>query len=178
MSDNLMNEAQAVMDRDESMLDDAPKLPARGQEQLKSSRRIRNDEKWKSLKDEIYRIYMIEDNTLQNTMSTIFEQHGFEASERKWKDKLKEWNFDKNISSRDMSIVVAKSDKRARDNGKETVFFHGETQITRQRIEQFKRRKIWKAAEPVSPGADTPFNITYHTPGHDIADDPAELSPI
>jgi hypothetical protein len=79
MSDDLMNEAQAVMDRDESMLDDAPKLPARGQEQLKSSRRIRNDEKWKSLKDEIYRIYMTEDNTLQNTMNAVFEQHGFEA---------------------------------------------------------------------------------------------------
>lgn len=61
------------------MLDDAPKLPARGQEQLKSSRRIRNDEKWKSLKDEIYRIYMTGDNTLQNTMNTIFEQHSFEA---------------------------------------------------------------------------------------------------
>jgi len=65
MSDDLMNETQAVMGRDESMLDDAPKLPARGQEHLKSSRRIRNDEKWKSLKDEIYRIYMTEDNTLQ-----------------------------------------------------------------------------------------------------------------
>jgi tetratricopeptide (TPR) repeat protein len=95
-----------------------------------------------------------------------------------------------------MSIVVAKSDKRARDEGKETVFFHGETQITRQRIEQFKRRKTWKAVEPVSPGAgeykgstayiwkpaytkeDTPFNITYHTPSHDIVDDPAELSAI
>jgi hypothetical protein len=95
-----------------------------------------------------------------------------------------------------MSIVVAKSDKRARDEGKETFFFHGETQITRQRIEQFKRRKMWKAAEPISPSAgeykgstpyiwkptytkeDTPFNITYHTPGHDIADDPAELSAI
>lgn len=95
-----------------------------------------------------------------------------------------------------MSIVVAKSDKRARDEGKETVFFHGETLITRQRIEQFKRRKTWKAAEPISPSVgeykgstpyiwkptytkeDTPFNITYHTPGHDIADDPAELSAI
>jgi hypothetical protein len=79
MSDDLMNETQAVMGRDESMLDDAPKLPARGQEQLKSSRRIRNDEKWKSLKDEIYRIYMTEDNTLQNTMNAISEKHGFEA---------------------------------------------------------------------------------------------------
>jgi len=95
-----------------------------------------------------------------------------------------------------MSIIVAKSDKRARDEGKETDFFHGETRIPRQRIEQFKRRKTWKAAEPVSPGAgeykgstpyiwkpaytkeDTPFNITYHTPGQDITDDPTELSAI
>lgn len=79
MSDDLMNKAQAVEDRDESMLDDVPKLPARSQEQPKSSRRIRNDEKWRSLKGEIYRIYMTDDNTLQNTMNAIFEQHGFEA---------------------------------------------------------------------------------------------------
>ncbi len=76
-------------------------------------------------------------------------------SERKWKDKVKEWNFDKNISARDMSIVVAKVGKRVRDEGKDTVILHREAQISRERIEQFKRRKITKDGMPVSPSAGT-----------------------
>jgi hypothetical protein len=75
------------------------------------------------------------------------------CSERKWKEKLKEWKFDKNISATNMSIVVAKAEKRAREEGKETVFFHGDCQISPERIQQFKRRKTSKIAEAESPAA-------------------------
>ena len=78
----------------------------------------------------------------------------FENSERKWKGKLKEWMFEKNVSATDMSIIAAKAEKRARE-GKETVFFHGHSEITRERIDQFKRRKTTKAVEPISPSAGT-----------------------
>ena len=74
-------------------------------------------------------------------------------SERKWKEKLKEWNFDKNISAPDMSVLVAKAAKRLTEEGKETVFFMGKSQITRERIEQFKRRKITKEIEAIPVGA-------------------------
>jgi hypothetical protein len=45
----------------------------------KPSRRARNDQKWNSLKDEIYRIYMIDDFTLRNTKRVLEERHGFKA---------------------------------------------------------------------------------------------------
>jgi hypothetical protein len=77
----------------------------------------------------------------------------FYLSERKWKEKLKEWKFDKKISTTDMRIVVAKAEKRARNEGKDTTFFHGDMQITAERIEQFKRRKTVKDVERMSPGA-------------------------
>jgi hypothetical protein len=77
----------------------------------------------------------------------------YQYSERKWKEKLKEWNFDKNISAIDMSVIVAKAEKRLHEEGKETVFFMGKSQITRERIEQFKRRKTTNAIQAVSPGA-------------------------
>jgi hypothetical protein len=77
----------------------------------------------------------------------------FEYSERKWKEKLKEWRFEKNISGTDMSIIVAKAEKRVREEGKETVFFHVQSEITRERIEQFKRRKTTKAVEEALPSA-------------------------
>jgi ribosomal protein L2 len=49
-----------------------------------------------------------------------------------------------------MNIIVSKAEKRAREEGKETVFFHGETHITRERIEQFKRRKTKSEVEIAS----------------------------
>jgi hypothetical protein len=73
-------------------------------------------------------------------------------SERKWKEKLTEWKFDKNIPATDMN-VVAKAEKRLHEEGKETVFYMGTSQITRERIEQFKRRKVTKEIQAVSPEA-------------------------
>jgi hypothetical protein len=143
----------------------AEKLP-------KSSRLTRNGQKWSSLKDEIQRIYKVEGETLATTMRTIEESHGFKArsgfetslsvsllwtnafcSVRKWKMQLKAWNFDKNVSATDMGIVAAKAEKRAREEGKETIFFHGDSQILPERIEYFKRRKIMKLADAASPTA-------------------------
>jgi hypothetical protein len=177
----------------------------------KSPRLTRNYQKWGSLKDEIQRIYKLEGETLATTMRTIEESHGFKArsgfgtslsasllwtnafcSVRKWKMQLKAWNFDKNVSAMDMGIVAAKAEKRAREEGKETIFFHGDSQISSERIEYFKRRKTTKLADAASPSAgrfqillalarlyaelsrltDTPTNITYYTPGP-VSDEPS-----
>jgi hypothetical protein len=44
-----------------------------------SSRRVRNDQKWDSLKEEIHHLYMTKDNTLHNTIRAVVDQHGFMA---------------------------------------------------------------------------------------------------
>ena len=45
----------------------------------KASRLIRNNQKWDSLKDRIYGIYMSEDFTLHDTMRAIEERYGLKA---------------------------------------------------------------------------------------------------
>lgn len=72
---------------------------------------------------------------------------------RKWKDKLKEWGFDKNIPAQHMQILVAKAEKRARDDGKETVFLHGGSEVRPERFEHFKKRKTMQLMEAASPSA-------------------------
>lgn len=74
-------------------------------------------------------------------------------SERKWKMKLKEWNFEKYVPASQMRILVAKAKKRAREEHKETVFFNGETQIAPERINLFKKRKFTREVEAASPSA-------------------------
>jgi hypothetical protein len=98
-------------------------------------------------------------------MSTIEEQYSFKArcaiyflqrplrlsdsgmlikfySLRKWKLKLKEWGFEKYLSRSDMAVIAAKANKRYREESRETVFYHGETRISKERLDNFKRRRI------------------------------------
>jgi len=61
---------------------------------------------------------------------------------------VKEWGFEKNIPSRDMSFMVAKAEKR-KSEGKETIFYRCGTQINENKMKQFKRRRL------VPPGNET-----------------------
>ncbi|OBT97382.2 hypothetical protein VE01_04275 [Pseudogymnoascus verrucosus] len=74
---------------------------------------------------------------------------------------MKEWGWHKNIQQCDMQWIVAKGTKRARE-GKDTDYFYGETQVTAQKIENFKRRKT---AE-VPDNMPTPPNVRYNTPSN------------
>jgi hypothetical protein len=67
--------------------------------------------------------------------------------------KVDEWNLKKNIPAKDMGILVAKAKKRERDQGKETVFFHGDSQVAPDRFQHFKRRKTTVMIDTASPTA-------------------------
>jgi hypothetical protein len=71
-------------------------------------------------------------------------------SERKRKEKLKGWKFEKNIPAADMGVLVAKCGKRKRDKGKQTKFFHCSTEIKPDKLENFKKRKATKDLDVVS----------------------------
>ncbi|KUJ17346.1 uncharacterized protein LY89DRAFT_51488 [Mollisia scopiformis] len=95
----------------------------------------RNNQKWDAHKDEIRHIYLDEDKTLQETMQAIESTHHFKASVRKWKMRLKEWNFEKNIPSKEMGFMVEKAEKRKREEGKETKFMRNGFQVPLQRLD-------------------------------------------
>jgi len=65
--------------------------------------------------------------------------------------KLKEWNFEKYFPSAIMSFAVAKTEKRKNEEGKDTIFYHGESKIPSEKIEHFKRRKMSNKARIASP---------------------------
>jgi hypothetical protein len=75
------------------------------------------------------------------------------CSERKWKMQLKDWGFEKYVSASDMRILIAKAEKRAKEENKDTIFFNGECQIPQEKIDLFKRRKLTKQTAPASPSA-------------------------
>jgi hypothetical protein len=52
-----------------------------------------------------------------------------------------------------LKILVAKSEKRLREQDKETVFFHNGRGIPAERIDNFRKRRFSKRIEAASPGA-------------------------
>lgn len=66
-----------------------------------------------------------------------------------WKLKLKEWGYKKNISTRVMSWIAAKGEARKLE-GKDTNFFSNGTEVKKERIENFKRRRVGE--DPVDFG--------------------------
>ena len=70
---------------------------------------------------------------------------------RKWKEKLREWGFDKNLPDLHMKIVVAKAEKRRAEEDKATEFFYNGVAIPNQKIETFKKRKTYRDSERLSP---------------------------
>jgi hypothetical protein len=66
--------------------------------------------------------------------------------------KLKEWRFEKYLSDMDMKIIVAKADKRVREQ-KKTVFFHHSNRLAVEKIENFKKRRVVKESIAASPSA-------------------------
>ncbi|KUJ23703.1 uncharacterized protein LY89DRAFT_775965 [Mollisia scopiformis] len=114
---------------------------------------FRNNLKWEALKDDIRQFYILEDHTLNDTMEFIQQTHQFQASKRKWKDKLKEWNFDKNIPLKEVGFMATKSEKR------------------KSKIEQFKKRRLTSGGINTQLIPVTPPQVTYSTPR------PPSLSP-
>lgn len=81
------------------------------------------------------------------------------CSERKWKMQLKDWGFEKYVSASDMRILIAKAEKRAIEENKDTIFFNRGCEIPQEKIDLFKRRKVTKQAAPASPSAGTQFQL-------------------
>ncbi|PVH83905.1 hypothetical protein DL98DRAFT_569297 [Cadophora sp. DSE1049] len=156
MSDDPQGYDQSGL-RGESYLDggSAPLKPP-----AKSSRLARNDEIWDMYKEEIRQMYVDRDMTLRSTVQSIETHYGFKASKRKWKMKIKEWNFEKNLPANEMSYITAKADKRKAEDDKDTIFVRGTIKILPERIRNFKKRKLTAAdtaelpiiVEPCSEG--------------------------
>jgi len=66
--------------------------------------------------------------------------------------KLKEWNFKKYLSNRNMDIIVAKGKKRALGELKDAIFVYHDSTIPASKIRNYsKRRKVASTSDSAPP---------------------------
>jgi len=108
-------------------------------------------------------------------------------SKRLWKEKLKEWKFEKNVPGKEMKFMAIKAKKR-KSEGKETVFHRNKILVDNRKVEHFKKKL---KVDEVIPGEldvnivcfkqlmiiATPPHISYKTPKpNSICDSPSAFS--
>ncbi|PMD63245.1 uncharacterized protein K444DRAFT_626980 [Hyaloscypha bicolor E] len=127
-------------------------------------------EYWDKIKPDVFRIYIEGDKSgnikpanLEDTMAEIQRSHGLQGCVRTWKDKIKEWGFSKNISTRNKQWIAAKGTKRKQE-GKDTAFFQGGVRIAPTKIQDCKRRKTRTMSFPLSAPSTTSHACWIHSP--------------
>ncbi len=131
-----------------------------GTSSVPSKRKGSSKEDWENIKEDVFRIHVLEDQTLNDTMIHIESMHGFRAKfvrlqcteqqltqnrEWRWRELLKEWDFKKKTSTHDWQWMFRKTAERAKE-GKETQFQHRKLEVTDEMFQKFERRKTKRVA--------------------------------
>ncbi len=107
-------------------------------------------EEWHSHKDEIEDLYVFQEQKLSYVADTLRQRHGFIATQRMYKSRIKEWAFDqKTIREADWRFMFQEYHRRKNQSTpKETIFAIRENQLGRvakpktlKHIRNYIRRK-------------------------------------
>ncbi|KAH8884179.1 hypothetical protein GQ53DRAFT_830103 [Thozetella sp. PMI_491] len=119
---------------------------------------------WEQHRDEMRIIYLDENKSLADTMRIMRGKYNFEASTKLYKDKFKEWGWQKNLPTKIALFMTDKAKKRKRDKGKETIFTYRERPWTKARAESTLTRAKKAKGLAEQPDAVTPEGVSYKTP--------------
>ncbi|KAI1130526.1 hypothetical protein F5Y10DRAFT_235429 [Nemania abortiva] len=136
---------------------------------------------WDAHKNEIRELYLDQDCTLKDTMEIMANTRSFNASEKLYKKKFKEWGWSKNLPV-EMAVVMAqKMRERKQKENKDTVFIYGGRQIDYKKVEDTISRAKRSRTDQVPINAETPQGVDYETPtalmlspGNDDSDEEQE----
>ncbi|KAK8158722.1 Clr5 domain-containing protein [Phyllosticta citrichinensis] len=80
---------------------------------------------WKSLKEAIRDLYLVQNEPKGHVMSEIKRLHGFTATEAQYERQLKKWNFRKNPTSKEWAHVARRVEKRKLEGRDSHVLLNG-----------------------------------------------------
>lgn len=104
-------------------------------------------EQWLERRELITHLYIEEDLTLKQVRIILEEDHGFPATERQFKRKIKEWKLDKNVKDEEMRIILQHKKTRSELYGKDSVFYVRGRLVDHKKLQRFVQRK----GEPEGP---------------------------
>ncbi|KAL8860637.1 MAG: hypothetical protein Q9178_002990 [Gyalolechia marmorata] len=142
-----------------------------------ASRRARSEHlDWNEYKNKIKMLYLDQNKSLSETMEAMSKQYSFNASKKLYKNKFKEWDWQKNLSTDTAQKMMEKSKRRKLEHNKDTVFSYGGRVWDSHRVEStLARTKKSKAVIDLTVDVTTPEGVTYKTPKAPVESPSQEL---
>ncbi|KAK3998173.1 hypothetical protein QBC44DRAFT_376039 [Cladorrhinum sp. PSN332] len=126
---------------------------------------------WDKYKPVLKKLYFDDRLSLAETMEVMQNTHSFQASTKLYKDKFKEWKWQKNLPSSHARFMDAKARKRLRQEGKSTVFHYGGQEYTAERAARTLSRTKRMPLGPGDMEVETPPDVFYKTPANTTLDE-------
>ncbi len=123
-------------------------------------------EGWQQAKPLIEQLYVQQDRPLKEVRAYLAEQRNFLATERMFKQRLKEWGFDrKKVKAAEWRYMLRVT-RRRRDEGKDSAFRVNGKLIVWSNIKKHLKRKKKTEDDFLSAGpeAEAVEDIVYYTP--------------
>ena len=114
----------------------------------------RTEEDWVNRRSTIKKLYMDQNKTLPQTMKIMKEKHGFCATyatamsslcrtttnyfsfrQKRYKEKIKAWGFEKNLTKRQSKFIARKALRRL-DEGKKTEFLVRGLKVSQEKVDR------------------------------------------
>ncbi|KAH8900482.1 hypothetical protein GQ53DRAFT_835505, partial [Thozetella sp. PMI_491] len=124
-------------------------------------------QEWENLKQTISQLFIHDNRTAAQVLEILRNDHRFKTSLRALKEKLGEWEMNKNFKKSDMEVLLAKRNQR-KSVGKDTVFFYWGQELSEARFNNFANRSFVRDTTAPSSNAPTPPGVAYHTPASEI----------
>ncbi|KAK0114782.1 hypothetical protein ONS95_014264 [Cadophora gregata] len=119
---------------------------------------------WDAHKNQIKSLYLEGQKNLQETMEIMKDQHDFDASKKLYKEKFKQWGWQKNLPGDYAQWMAVKANMRETQAGKDTDFLYGGLRWTRERVQSRANRARKGDVSADAVYIDTPAGVTYETP--------------
>ncbi|RFU35720.1 hypothetical protein B7463_g554, partial [Scytalidium lignicola] len=130
----------------------------------KRNTRVISDEEWEAQKSNFKSLYQT--NTLKRSMEIMEHNHGFSASERQYKRRIKKWGLDKNVKGEEMMRMAQIQLERKMVAGKPSSFRVRGREVGGQKIRRYVKRKEIRDLELLQEAsiADSPVDFECYTP--------------
>ncbi|KAI4254099.1 MAG: hypothetical protein LQ352_003291 [Teloschistes flavicans] len=175
MENKAQPSSEISMGNNETELHSAPSIRG-AQMDARPTRRARSDRlDWDACKDTIKELYIDQNKSLSETMAVMRKEYSFNASQKLYKIKFKQWNWRKNLSTAAAQKMAEIAKRRKREEGKNTVFTFGGKVWDPNRVESTLVRSKKPTANVDLTGRSPPTNrihrsVHFNLPGRELRD--------
>ncbi|KAK5661857.1 hypothetical protein OQA88_9961 [Cercophora sp. LCS_1] len=127
---------------------------------------VANDE-WETHRHAIQELYQVQNRALKDVMRIMEDKHGFRATQRMYKTRIKSWGLDKNFKESEVVELFRLRRERDRVN-KPTIYLIRGREVDWERVNTYVRRKGLDIAALIDAAVSSPSSASSSAAAREV----------